>query len=114
GKDELFVKNIISYVEENITSNSLSVTELGQYIGLSRSSLHKKLKTVTGLGPNEFIKLIRLKAAAKLLNEGKHNISEVCYLSGFSSPSYFSKCFQLQFNMTPSEFVAESMGQKNQ
>jgi DNA-binding response OmpR family regulator/two-component sensor histidine kinase len=113
GKDKLFVKNIVTYIEDNITSSSLSVTELGQHIGLSRSSLHKKLKTITGLGPNEFIKLIRLKAAAKLLNEGQYNISEVCYMSGFTSPSYFSKCFQLQFNMTPSEFIAESMDQKD-
>ncbi|MCE7054248.1 response regulator [Algoriphagus sp. AGSA1] len=110
-KDETFVKDIIQYIEENVSSPTLSVVELSQNMGVSRSSLHKKLKTISGLGPNEFIKLIRLKAAARLLNSGVYNISEVCYMSGFTSPSYFSKCFQVQFNMTPSEFISESIGQ---
>lgn len=55
--------------------------------------------------PNEFIRLIRLKNAAKMLLNGEYNISEVGYMTGFNSPSYFSRCFMQQFNVTPSEFV---------
>lgn len=72
---------------------------------MSRSTLHKKLKGISGYVPNEFIRLIRLKNAAKLLISGDYNISEVGYKTGFNSPSYFSRCFIQQFKLTPSEFV---------
>jgi AraC-like DNA-binding protein len=74
-------------------------------MGLSRSSLYKKVKGMTGNVPNEFIRIIRLKNAAKLLITNDYNISEVGYMVGFSSHSYFSKCFYQQFKLTPTEFA---------
>jgi AraC-like DNA-binding protein len=111
--DKKFVEKLINIIEERITDPQLSVEELSREMAMSRSSLHKKLKAMSGHVPNEFIRLIRLKNAAKLLLSGEHNISEVGYLTGFNSPSYFSKCFMQQFNLTPSEFAEKHAGKSN-
>ncbi len=111
--DKKFVEKLITIIEERITDSQLSVEELSREMAMSRSSLHKKLKAISGHVPNEFIRLIRLKNAAKLLLSGEHNISEVGYLTGFNSPSYFSKCFMQQFNLTPREFTEKYAGKSN-
>ncbi len=105
SRDTKFIEKIIKIIEERIIDPQLSVVELSREMAMSRSSLHKKLKSMTGSVPNEFIRLIRLKHAAKLLAMKEYNVSEVGYLSGFNSHSYFSKCFYQQFNQTPSEFA---------
>jgi len=110
--DKKFVEKLISIIEERITDHQLSVEELSREMAMSRSSLHKKLKAMSGHVPNEFIRLIRLKNAAKMLLSGEHNISEVGYLTGFNSPSYFSRCFMQQFTVTPSEFVEKHHSKK--
>ncbi|MCX2575161.1 hybrid sensor histidine kinase/response regulator transcription factor [Pedobacter sandarakinus] len=104
-RDKKFLENITQIIEERISDPQLSVEDLGKELGLSRSSLYKKLKSKTGYVPNEFVRLIRLKAAAKLLTQQEYNISEIGYMVGFSSHSYFSKCFFSQFKLTPSEFA---------
>jgi signal transduction histidine kinase/ligand-binding sensor domain-containing protein/DNA-binding response OmpR family regulator len=110
--DKKFVEKLISIIEERMTDPQLSVEELSREMAMSRSSLHKKLKAMSGHVPNEFIRLIRLKNAAKLLLSGEHNISEVGYMTGFNSPSYFSRCFMQQFNVTPSEFAEKHQSKK--
>jgi YesN/AraC family two-component response regulator len=110
--DKKFVEKLISIIEDRITDHQLSVEELSREMAMSRSSLHKKLKAMSGHVPNEFIRLIRLKNAAKMLLSGEHNISEVGYLTGFNSPSYFSRCFMQQFTVTPSEFVEKHHSKK--
>ncbi len=107
-KDKDFLNKLITSIEERIADPLLSVEELGREIGLSRSSLYKKIKSMTGYVPNEFIRVIRLKNAAKLLNTKEYNISEVGYMVGFSSHSYFSKCFHQQFKVTPTEFSEQN------
>lgn len=72
---------------------------------MSRSNLHKKLKSLSGYVPNELIKLVKLKHAAGLLQAGDLTMTEVAYMTGFSSPSYFSKCFLQQFKVTPREYA---------
>jgi signal transduction histidine kinase/ligand-binding sensor domain-containing protein/CheY-like chemotaxis protein len=104
-KDKKFLNKLIEAIEERISDPLLSVEELGKEMGLSRSSLYKKVKGMTGNVPNEFIRIIRLKNAAKLLITNDYNISEVGYMVGFSSHSYFSKCFYQQFKLTPTEFA---------
>ena len=104
-RDSKFIQKLIAIIEERITDPQLSVVELSKEMAMSRSSLHKKLKSMTGSVPNEFVRLIRLKHAAKLLALQEYNVSEVGYLAGFNSHSYFSKCFYQQFNQTPSEFA---------
>ena len=105
SQDKKFIETILQIIEARIDDYKLSVEELSRELAMSRSTLHKKLKAVTGQVPNEFIRLIRLKAAARLLVSGEYNISEVGYKTGFNSPSYFSRCFIQQFKLTPSEFL---------
>tara|TARA_Y100000815_G_scaffold275788_1_gene317678 strand:- start:28300 stop:31998 length:3699 start_codon:yes stop_codon:yes gene_type:complete len=107
--DKKMLEKITAIIEERIIDPDLSVKELGRELGMSRSNLHKKLKSVSGKVPNEFIRLIRLKHGAKLLLTGEYSISEVSYMSGFNSHSYFSKCFYKQFNITPSDFVENNI-----
>lgn len=103
-RDKEFMERIMTIIEQRITDSQLSVEELSKELAMSRSNLHKKLKSLSGMGPNELIRLIRLKHAAKLLTTKQHTVAEVAYLSGFSSPSYFTKCFQQQFNVGPKEY----------
>ncbi|WP_346239374.1 hybrid sensor histidine kinase/response regulator transcription factor [Niabella insulamsoli] len=103
--DKKFIETITGIVEKRIDDYRLSVEELSREMSMSRSTLHKKVKAVTGHVPNEFIRLVRLRMAAKLLISGEYNISEVGYKTGFNSPSYFSRCFIQQFKLTPSEFL---------
>ena len=87
-----------------MADSEFNIDSLVQEVGISRSGLFAKLKALTGMTPNDYIRLIRLRKAASLLvNEGISS-SEACFQVGFSSPSYFSKCFQDQFGMSPSEF----------
>jgi ligand-binding sensor domain-containing protein/signal transduction histidine kinase/DNA-binding response OmpR family regulator len=108
-RDEKFLQKIADIIEARIADPQLSVEELSRELAMSRSSLHKKLKSLTGQVPNEFIRLVRLKKAAKLLIENEHNVSEIGYMVGFNSHSYFSKCFVQQFQIAPSEFTEKHL-----
>jgi signal transduction histidine kinase/DNA-binding response OmpR family regulator/streptogramin lyase len=105
SRDKQFMEKVVSIIEERIIDSQLSVEELSKDMAMSRSSLHKKLKSLSGYVPNELIKLVRLKHAARLLQTGNNSIAEIAYMTGFSSPSYFSKCFQQQFKLTPKEYA---------
>lgn len=105
NRDKKFLEKITQIIEARISDPQLSVEDLGREVGLSRSSLYKKIKAKTGHVPNEFVRLIRLKTAAKLLVEQEYTISEIGYMVGFNSHSYFSKCFFTQFELTPTEFA---------
>ncbi len=103
--DEKFLNTIHELIMANLSNPDFSIDELAQSISISRSGFHKKLKGISGLTPNDYIKLIRLKKAAELLKEGQLRVNEICDMVGFNSPSYFSKCFQEQFGMLPSDFA---------
>jgi len=105
SRDKKFLQKVVEIIEERIIDPKLSVEELGRELAMSRSSLHKKIKAMTGQVPNEFIRLVRLKQAANLLVLNEYNISEIGFMVGFNSHSYFSKCFYQQFKLTPSEFA---------
>lgn len=77
---------------------------MAEILCMSRSSLLRKIKTLFNLSPVDFIRLIKLKKAAELIQEGKHRIGDICYLVGINSSSYFSKIFLKQFGMTPKDF----------
>jgi ligand-binding sensor domain-containing protein/signal transduction histidine kinase/DNA-binding response OmpR family regulator len=109
SRDKEFMEKIVGIIESRIIDPQLSVEELSKEMTMSRSSLHKKLKSLSGFVPNELIKLIRLKQGAKLLQTGEHSIAEVAYMSGFSSSSYFSKCFLQQFKVSPKEYADSLM-----
>lgn len=107
--DRKFVDRIIAIINERIDDPQLSVEELSNEMTISRSNLHKKLKAISGHVPNEFIRIIRLKHAAKLLLQNEYSISEIGYMTGFNSPSYFSKCFSKQFKVSPKEFIEREL-----
>lgn len=103
--DEIFLNKLISYIEKHIGNPDLNVDSLLGEIHLSRSQLHRKLKALTDLSATEFIRNIRLKRAAQLLEQNHGSISQTIYAVGFNSLSYFSKCFQKQFGVSPKEFI---------
>ena len=102
--DQQFILNIINYTQENIRETNLNVEKLADEFNLSRSQLYRKIKALTGLTANELIRKIRLERAKELIEEnGANSISEISYNVGFSSPSYFSKCFKAYFGILPTD-----------
>lgn len=106
--DEKFLKRAFDIIEKNLSNTEFTAEDFADQIGMSRSNLHIKLKALTNLSATEFIRLYRLKKAAELLTTHAYNISEVSYMVGFNSISYFNRCFKQQFGVTPSEFVESS------
>lgn len=102
--DTLLMDNISKIIEKRMTDSDFTVDVLAQEVGISRSGLFAKIKAISGMTPNDYIRLIRLKKAAYLLKEEGVSSSEACFRVGFSSPSYFAKCFQAQFGIAPAEF----------
>ncbi len=102
--DAKFLQRIIDTVEENIDAADFGVRELSAVVGMSRSQLHRKLKALTDQPPLEFIRSIKLKRAAALLEHHTGNISEIAYQVGFSNPSYFAECFRKLYGISPREY----------
>ncbi len=105
--DEKFLKKAIKLVEKNISNSEFSVELMSRELGLSRSSLHNKLKALTNQSSTEFIRSIRLKNAVSCMKKGNMNIVEISYNVGFNTPSYFIKCFKKQFGVTPKEYFSK-------
>lgn len=99
-------------IEMNLAESEFSIDDLAGALCMSRSTLFEKIKNISGLTPNNYIRLTRLKRAAEYLSAGEYQIGEVCYLVGFSSSSYFTKCFKKQFGVLPTEFTGQR-GQGN-
>ena len=104
--DNKFLEKMTQIIEENVANPELNVAFLAGKLGMSRSSLFNKIRGLADVTPNEMIMLVKLKKGARLLKEGQYRISEVSYMCGFSSPSYFSKCFQKQFGVKPMDFIS--------
>lgn len=102
--DEQLIKKALDLVEENIENTKYSVQELSESLDISRGHLYRKINSITGKTPSEFIKSIRLKRAAQLLQSGHLNVSEVAYKVGFTNPKYFSKSFKAEFKVSPSKY----------
>ena len=103
--DGRFLKKVVEVVEVNINDTTFGVESLAVEMGVSQTQLYRKLHAVTGSGPNEFIRHIRLHRAADLLRNRSGNVSEVAYQVGFNNLSYFAKCFKEKFRVTPIEFL---------
>lgn len=102
--DEKLIKKAIQYVEDNISRSELSVEELSSELNMSRVHLYKKILSITGKTPVEFIRIIRLKRAAQFLRESQQTVSEIAYQTGFSNPKFFRKYFKEEFGVLPSEY----------
>ncbi len=105
--DEEFLKKLNTTLMDNISENDLSVEKIAEKMGISVSTLYRKVKALTDLNSIEYIRLVRLKKAAELLSERTYRINEISYLVGFSSPSYFATSFQKQFGVSPSQFISK-------
>ena len=103
--DEEFIKKLNEIILSNLSNQEFSMDDIADSLNMSRSSFYRKMKGVLDLTPNEYLRLERLKRAAQLLKEGESRINEICYMVGFNSSSYFSKCFQKQFGVLPKDFV---------
>lgn len=101
--DRKFVDKVTAFIEENIVESELSVEQMADAMGMSRANLYRRMVSATGSTPSEFIKLVRLRHAERLLIQGGLTISEICYEVGFTSPRYFSKCYKELYGYLPSE-----------
>ncbi|WP_234989682.1 hybrid sensor histidine kinase/response regulator transcription factor [Cellulophaga tyrosinoxydans] len=107
--DKEFIQKVLSFINKNISDSDLSVELLAEELNLSRSQLYRKIKTLTGQTVNEFLRKIRLQRAKQLLESGSATVSEVCFKVGFSSPSYFTKCFKAHFGVLPTDIEQNSL-----
>ena len=106
GIDEKFINKVLGIIEKHISEEYFSVEELGNEIGMSKAQLFRKIKALTGMPVGIYLRSVRLAKAKKMIEEKQGNISEIAFSVGFSSPSYFSKCFKDEFGYTPSNFIS--------
>ncbi|GHV05495.1 hybrid sensor histidine kinase/response regulator [Bacteroidia bacterium] len=106
--DEQLIKKAIEYSEAHLSDPDFSVEELSRELGMSRVHLYKKLLSISGKTPIEFIRVIRLKRAAQLLEESQLSVSEIAFEVGFNNPKYFRKYFKDEFGVLPSHYGSRS------
>ena len=109
--DEKFIQQALMIIEENLSNADFSVEDLSRQLFISRVAIYKRVFTLTGKSPLDFIRSIRLQRAAQLLEKSDLTIAEVAYEVGFNNPKYFSKFFKGEFNLAPSVFQAEKKKQ---
>ena len=105
--DEQFISKALDLIEKNISKADFTVEELSRDLGMSRTLLYKKILTLTGKPPLEFIRTLRLKRAAQLLQKSQLNVSEIAFQVGFNDPKYFRKHFKNEFGVLPSRYSAK-------
>ena len=109
--DRKFMDKLVELMEANMDNGDLVVDDLVREVAVSRSVFFKKLKTLTGLAPIEFIKEMRINRAAQLIETGEFNMTQISYMVGINDPRYFSKCFKSKLGMTPTEY-RDNLGKK--
>lgn len=103
--DEAFIDRLMDVAENIWTRDDFSVVDFSRRLGLSKSQMYRRITEVTGFSPNDFIKEFRLRQSLGLIEGRRLNIAQIAYECGFSSPSYFSKCFQKRFGVVPSVYA---------
>jgi signal transduction histidine kinase/ligand-binding sensor domain-containing protein/DNA-binding response OmpR family regulator len=106
--DEKILQHALIIVEKNISDPEFNVDRFSAAIGMEASTLYKKLMALIDMPPGEFIRDIRMKRAAQLLDQNKISISEIAYMVGFDSPNYFSKVFKKYYNISPSDYLLQN------
>lgn len=102
--EQEWIEKAITFVEQNLANESYSVEQLSADLCMSRMTFYRKIQSMTGQKPSEFIRSIRLRRAAVMLKEGALTVTEISYATGFSSVSYFSRCFRTMFGVSPTQF----------
>jgi signal transduction histidine kinase/ligand-binding sensor domain-containing protein/DNA-binding response OmpR family regulator len=105
SEDERFLNRVLACLEKLAQDPDFSVSRLGSEVGLSRVQLYRRIKSVTGMTPNDLIRDFRLKRSAQLITKSRLTISEIAYRVGFRDPSYFCRCFRQHYGLTPLEFA---------
>lgn len=106
-KDKEFLDKLHAEIENHIAELDFSIDNIAETMFMSRSSFYRKIKGITGMSPNDYLKVLRLNKAAELILQGDLPISEICEQVAFSSSSYFAKCFKAQFGVLPKDYVSE-------
>ena len=107
SQDEQMMNKVLALIEENMDNTDFSVEELGKNLMMSRSVFFKKIKSLTGLAPVEFIRDMKMKRASQILLSGEYMVKEVSYMVGISDTKYFAKCFKAKYGVTPAEFKSK-------
>lgn len=110
--DEKFLATITEIIEDKVADDTLNVNALCEIAEINSKQVYRKIKRLTGMTPVEYIKSIRMKKAAMLLQQQKFTVAEVMYMVGFSSHSYFSKCFQAEFGKSPRQYINDLTSQQ--
>ena len=92
-------------MENHLSEEEFSIEQFGEEVGMSRMQLHRKLKALTGKSASGYLRSIRLSKAKKMIEEKQGNISEIAYSVGFSSPTYFTRCYKEEFGHLPSDLL---------
>ncbi len=103
--DKDFLKHLTQLIEENIEDEELNISKIASQLNMSHSTLYRKIKGISGMTANEFIRKIKMRVAEQLLISGKYNINEVMYKIGINSIGYFRQCFRDEFGMNPSDYL---------
>lgn len=111
--DDRFLQKLMDLVQDHLSDTEYTVEDLQRDMGISRMQLHRKLKALTGQSATEFVRTIRLKRAAEMLLKEQDNVSQIAYQVGFSSLSYFTKCFKDQYGVIPSAYGVKNTAQKH-
>lgn len=109
--DDVFRDNLVAYMESHYENSDLNIDEMSSSLGLSRVQLFRKIKSNFGLSPTNLLRKFRLRKAALLLKDGRLSVSEVAYMTGFSSPAYFTRCFKDLFGVPPTSYISEVMSE---
>lgn len=102
--NQSFLDKLTRLLEENLRNDALSVDDVAGMMGMSRSVYFKKVKALTGIGPNDYLKFLRLQRATELLSQTDRSIADISYQIGIPDPHYFSKCFKAKYGLTPTEW----------
>jgi YesN/AraC family two-component response regulator len=102
--DEVLIQQLMAFMEKNMDNAALVVDDLADAVSMSRTVFYKKIKSLFGVSPVDLIRDIRIKRAVQLIEAGDYSLSEVAYMSGFSDPNYFSKCFKKIMGVSPSRY----------
>lgn len=102
--DKSFMLKVVEYIEENMPNEDFTIDNLAIEMAMSRSVFYKKIKSLTGQGPHDFIRDIKMKKAVNLIKEKKYPIGEIAYLTGFPNAKYFSTAFKKYYGVSPSQF----------
>jgi AraC-like DNA-binding protein len=105
--DQEFMERVNKIIDDNLDSEQINVAFLAERMNMSHSTLYRKIKALTSMSANEMIRRLKLQKAEQLLLSGKYSVSEISYMIGFSTPTYFRQCFKEEFGQSPTEYLKQ-------